>query len=168
MVFQISGTKEDRIEKIYEESMKDLGKFFELNWNRNRPSVFLIPDRKTIDSLKGNNTEDWVVGWSNGNDVFILSPKNYESESSHKYSDKEYYALLKHELAHCFSNIIGNYSQKPIWLLEGISIFLSGQNNFKNKPKKYSSFINYYGVGGEGVYHESGFAVEFLVKKYGK
>lgn len=148
--------------------MIELDSFFRLNWEHNRPNLILVPDRKTIDALKGKKTEAWLVGWVNGTDAYLLSDKNYEKESNHKYSDKEYFALIKHELAHCFSDIISNFSRKPVWLLEGISIFLSGQNKFKTKPKKLSKFIDFYDKCRKEVYHESGFAVEFLVKKYGK
>lgn len=148
--------------------MKELDSFFELGWKYNKPNLVLIPNRKTINYLKDKETEEWLVGWVSGNTVYLLSDKNYETESNHKYSDNEYFALLKHELAHCFSNIVSRYTRKPIWLLEGISIFLSGQLKLKTKPKIISKFLDFYENGGQGVYSESGFAVEFLAKKYGK
>ena len=168
MTFEINEINNPLLEKFYEKSMKELDSFFELNWRNNRPNLVLVPDRKTINSLQGKVTEEWVVGWTSGNTVYILSDKNYETESNHKYSDEEYFSLLKHELTHCFSHIISKFSQKPIWLLEGLSIFLSGQLELKKKPTRYSKFIEFYKKGGKEVYSESGFAVEFLVKTYGK
>jgi len=168
MTYQIQKINHPKLDKVYETSMKELDSFFKLNWKYNRPNLILVPDRKTIDSLKGQKTEDWVVGWVDKGDVYLLCDKNYEMESNHKYSDEEYFALLKHELAHCFSNIVSNFTSKPVWLLEGISIFLSGQNKLKTRPTQYKKFIEFYETGGSEVYYESGFAVEFLVKKYGK
>jgi len=168
MVFEINKIDNSKLDKVYEKSMEELDSFFELGWKYNRPNLILVPNRKTIDSLKGKETENWVVGWTSGNTVYMLSDENYETESNHKYSDEEYFALLKHELAHCFSHIISGFCQKPIWLLEGISIFLSGQLKLRPKPENYSRFIEFHEKGGKGVYSESGFAVEFLVKKYGK
>ncbi len=168
MIFEINKLPNEKLDEVYEKSMKELDSFFKLGWKYNRPSLVLIPDRKTIDSLKSEKTEEWVVGWVNGTTVYMLSDKNYETESDHKYSDYEYFALLKHELAHCFSNIVSGFAQKPIWLLEGISIFLSGQLKFRIKPKKFTQFIEFYETGGKGVYSESGFAVKFLIKKCGK
>ncbi|MBR9706235.1 hypothetical protein GOV14_04320 [Candidatus Pacearchaeota archaeon] len=168
MVFEINQTNNPKLDEAYEKSMKELDSFFKLGWKYNRPNLVLVPDRKTINSLKGKETPEWVVGWTQGNTVYLLSDKNYETQSNHKYSDDEYFALLKHELAHCFSHIISKFSQKPIWLLEGLSIYLSGQLKLRTKPGKYSKFLEFYENGGKGVYSESGFAVEFLVKKYGK
>lgn len=168
MVYQIKRINCPKIDRVYNKSMRELDSFFNLNWKYNQPDLILVPDRKTIDSLRRRKTEDWVVGWADGSNVYLLSDKNYERESNHKYSNEEYYALIKHELAHCFSNTISNFSQKPRWLLEGISIFLSDQNKLRNKPKEFKKFIDFYGTNGKEVYYESGFAVEFLVKIYGK
>lgn len=167
-MFQISQIKNRKLNNLYEKSMRELSDFFDLAWKHDMPKLFFINDRNTIGMLQGKKTENWLVGWSTGRDVYLLSDRNYEKESSHKYSEKEYTALIKHELAHCFSGIISENSKKPVWLLEGISIFLSGQNKFKIKPKKLFSFIDFYEKTGKEVYYESGFAVEFLVKKYGK
>lgn len=168
MIFEINQINNSKLSEVYKNSMEELDSFFELGWKYNRPNIVLVPDRKTINSLKGKETEEWFVGWVNGNTVYMLSDKNYETESSHKYSEFKYFATIKHELAHCFSNIINGSKQNPIWLLEGISILLSGQLKLTKKPSKYSNFIDFYENGGKNVYAESGFAVEFLVKKYGK
>ena len=168
MVFKIKEIKEPKLDKFLEESIFDLGKFFRINWKYNSPKVVLVPDRKTINSLQHERTEDWVVGWADNRTVYILDYRNFEKESSHKYSEKEYFALIKHELVHCFTGLVSKYTKLPNWLSEGISIYLSGQNNFKKKPDDLKSFLEFYDKGGKGVYYESGFAVEFLVKKYGR
>lgn len=168
MIYKISKTTHLKLEQVYKNSMEELDQFFQIDWKLNRPHIILVPDRKTIDSLKGQKTEDWIVGWAGSGNVYLLEDKNFEKESNHKYSDEEYFALIKHELAHCFSNIVSNFSGKPTWLLEGISIYLSGQNKLKTKPKKFEKFIEFFNKSGKEVYSESGFAVMFLVEKYGK
>jgi len=101
--------------------------------------------------------------------VYLLDRDNFEKESSHKYLEDTYAALVKHELAHVFTQVISKQKgSKPIWLWEGIAIYLSGQNNFKKNPEKLSGFLSFYDGHDKVVYYESGFAVEFLVKKYGK
>lgn len=168
MTYKINKIIHPKLDEIYAKSMEELDSFFKINWKYNRPNLILVPDRKTINSLKGQKTESWVVGWVGNGIVYLLDDQNFEKESNHKYSDEEYFALLKHELAHCFSNIVSNFSRKPVWLLEGISIYLSGQNKLKTKPKKFEKFIDFFDKGGKEIYSESGFAVLFLVKKYGK
>jgi len=44
----------------------------------------------------------------------------------------------------------------------------SGQNRFNKKPVKFASFLEFYDIGDKGIYEESGFAVMFLVDKFGK
>lgn len=168
MIFELTKVKDNFLEKIREESMKELDKFFKLNWIRNKPKVFLISDRETINTLREGNVADWVVGWTNGGNVYVLDRKNYENESSHKYSDEHYAALIKHELAHAFTLIVAGNKSKPKWLWEGVAIYLSGQNKFKRKPEKLKDFLAYYEQGGKGIYHESGFAVELLIKQSGE
>jgi len=168
MIFEIKQLKERKLKLIYKKAMRELDSFFGLNWNRNLPSVFLIPDRKTIDLLKQKRTKDWEVGWADGQNVFLLNPKNYEKESCYKYSNKEYEALLKHELCHLFFNGLSKRKYEPIWLNEGIAIYLSGQNEFEKRPKKFKEFLKFYSKMGNGVYLEAGFAVEILNKKFGK
>lgn len=171
MFFDISSKEDVFLKKVYDSSMKDLGKFFRINWTENKPSILLISDRKTVDLFIGRKTENWIVGWVNGNFVCLLDRKNYEKESCHEYSDSEYSALIKHELAHLFTQIISKIRNKPSypkWLFEGIAIYLSGQNAFKKRPEKFSKFLDFYEKVGKGIYHESGFVVEFLVKKFGR
>ncbi len=166
-VLKIESVENKIIQEMYDRAMSELKEIFEINWKYNVPSILLIPDRKTYDSFRNKKTEDWEVGLSTGRHIFLLSPDNYEQESSHKYSDEEYYSLLKHELTHAFSHIITRNSN-PIWFTEGVAIFLSGQNKTKTPLKEFSTFLNYFQNGGKGVYRESGFAVELLYNKYGK
>lgn len=169
MILKIKSIKDKFLEEIYEKSMKELDEFFELNWKRNLPCIFLVPDRKTINALHERETPDWIVGWTDGKDVYLLDKTNYEKESCHKYSDEEYASTIKHELTHSFTHVYSGYSGKPKWLWEGIAIYLSGQLEFKKKPEKLTDFLNFYDSGAiKKVYQEAGFAVEFLVKKYGK
>ncbi len=168
MVFVVNMGEDKIVKEMYEKAMQELDDFFELGWKINRPKVFLVPDRKTIDELKGNKTEGWVTGLTVGTNVYILNKENYEKESLHTYSDEKYYSLLKHELAHTFTLVISGFNQKPRWLWEGIAICLSGQNNFMKKPEKLENFLKFGEQDGEVVDVESGFAVKFLIEKYGK
>ncbi len=118
MIFTIQSRDEKFLEKIYDQSMKELDDFFGLNWERNKPRIFLVKDRSTINQLRGMKTADWIVGWVNNQDVFVLDKNTYEKESCHTYSDDEYLRLIKHELAHAFFLIVSGFKSEPDWLWE--------------------------------------------------
>jgi hypothetical protein len=165
----ISSGKYEFMEGLYEKAMGELHDFFGLNWARNRPRLFLVSDRETIDNLKGYKTEDWVVGWASNNndrDVYVLDKDNYTKESRHKYSDEEYFRLIKHELAHLFFRRVSGFKSEPHWLNDGVCTYLSGQ--IPDKEIRLHSFLEHYSKSGPSVYTEGGLAVKYLVEKYGK
>lgn len=151
------------IEDFTKKALLELKTFFGFELN---PKIVIINDRKEIDKLLGYKTENWVVGWGDKNSIYILDKDNFEKESIHKYSDKSYSELITHELAHVFFLHLSNNRAEPDWLWEGVSLYLAGQ--VSNKPLKFRNFLDYYEKKGEGVYEESGQAVQFLVEKYGK
>ena len=168
MIFNLNPKKDIFLEKIYDDAIKKFNLFYGLKFGKNVIEIIIVKDRKTIDMLKGKKTERWLVGWANGTSVYVIDRKNYEKDSSHKYSDEIYAALIKHEMAHVFLKFFACAFYKPIWIDEGMSIFLSGQNKFKKKPKKFKGFLECYDKLEEDVYNEAGFFIEFLFNKYGK
>lgn len=169
MIFTIKSKKDQHLEELYEKTMKEMGDFFEINWTRNLPKVWLVPDRETINKLTGRETERWVVGWGGAQDggVYILDSENFEKESDNSYSPEKWDALVKHELIHCFCDVVNGFQRKPKWLTEGISTYLSGQNQWKKSIDKFESFLDSYEEG-KSAYTEGGFVVELLIEKYGR
>lgn len=169
MLYHIQHIKDKFIESVYKEAMKDLGAFYGIRWNIDTPRIIIVDDRETIDVLCGKTTEPWLVGWANGRRaVFILNRKNLTKESNHTYSKKYYTGLIKHELSHLFFNILSGHRKSPVWLCEGTAIYTSGQIKLKKRPTKLVSFLEFYDKSGRAAYNEAGFAVEALVKEYGK
>jgi len=170
MVYKVIEKQDKDIKDFYEKTIKELIEFFGINWVKNRPKVFLVPDRKTINSLMETETPGWVVGWGGARigGVFILDSKNFEKESDNSYSSEKWRALIKHELAHCFYNVATGTQRKPVWLSEGVSTYLSGQNQWKKSIVKFEKMLEFYEKHGKEAYYEGGFAVERLVKKHGK
>lgn len=170
-IYNISAvqSKDTRVKGFYDKAMKELKDFYGVNWVRNTPIIYLVDSRESFDAVSGHKTKDWAVGQTlNGMKLLLLSPESYEKESSHHiYSDQEYSSLIKHELSHLFYNIFSK-GKGPRWLDEGFAIYTSNQLSVKKRPKEFSSFIGYYSDGGKGVYSESGFVVEGLIKKFGK
>lgn len=169
MIYKLQELPDNNLEEVYQKAMKDLNSFYGRNWNQNMPAVFIVDDRTTIDSLRQEETSRWVKAWNDHRNVFMLNNEHMETESSHKkLSDEEYAASMKHELSHSFFFKVSNGFAKPWWLLEGVSIFTSGQTKLWEKPQTLDSFLGYHEKGGEKLYSESGFAVEALVNTYGK
>ncbi len=168
MIFNLNPKRDIFLEKIYYDALKKFNSFYGLKFGKGVIEIIIVKDRKTIDMLKGKKTERWLVGWANGTSVYVIDRKNYEKDSSHKYSDERYSALIMHEMAHIFLKFFANSSYKPIWIDEGMSIYLSGQNRFKKKPKKFEGFLGCYDKLEENVYNEAGFFIEYLVKNFGK
>ncbi len=168
MPLKIHFFEDESIDKIFKESIDDLNKFYGINWVHHLPVPIVVKDRKSIDLLKGEKTEPWVVGWSEGNKVFILDGNNFDTESDHRFSPEKYYSLLKHEISHTFYRVLSEGHMKPVWLCEGVAIYTSGQNKEKHPISHFKGFLDFYENGGKEVYAESGFAVHLLVREYGK
>lgn len=170
MIFKINSAKDTWLEEAYEKAITDLGQFFGINWVENKPKVFILPDRKTIDEIRGQSTPRWVVGFGGigMGGVYLLDRANFEKESDNTYSEERYVALLKHELGHCFMDTITEGYRKPLWLMEGLAIYLSGQLQWYNQPEKLEKFLESFDKQGDKIYTESGFAVKLLIDKYGK
>ncbi|MCX6788655.1 MAG: hypothetical protein NTZ36_02100 [Candidatus Jorgensenbacteria bacterium] len=149
--------------------MKDLSVFYGINWIENVPQIFVVSDRKSINLLRGKKTESWFVAWAENRTriIYILDKNGFKKNSSHKYSDEYYSALIKHEISHLFYRILSSGFQGPVWLSEGVAISTSGQTSLKNKPSELKNFLEFYSKTGSGVYEESGFFIEALVKEFG-
>ncbi len=168
MIYSLKEEKDKVLEKMYKKAMKELNEFYGLNWKRNLPQIIVLKNRIEIDKFWGNKTEGWIVAFADKGKVFILNRKNYEKESSHKYSYDEYYSLLKHELGHLFFGAISHGKNKPSWLNEGTQLFVAEQLKNKKPIEEFSNFIEHHSKWGRSVYKESGFAVGILVKKFRK
>lgn len=170
MIFELKEKKDSVVEEMYEKAMGELGKFFKFNWKRNRPKVIVVKNRKEIDNIRGVKSERWWVGWAEEANLFILERKNYEKESNHKYSEGEYFRLIKHELCHMFFGVISQtcgYDQFR-WLDEGCAVFLSGQCKEHRVPGKFERFLGQYSNWSGNSYGEAGHALRLLYENYGK
>jgi|CXWL01.1.fsa_nt_gi hypothetical protein len=170
MIFKLGIKKDLWLDNEYEKSMKELDDFFGVDWTQNRPKIFVLPNRKTIDAWMGEKTPSWVTGFGGrrSGGIFLLDRKNYQKESGKTYTADSYGSLIKHELCHCFMDILTNNFRNPKWLSEGLCIYLAWQLPQYTKPEKFVSFLESTDKFGTGLYQESGFAVEYLVETFGK
>ena len=165
-IFKIAQTENPKLEETYKSSMEVLKDFFGLNWTRNTPKIYLVDSRKTIDSLKDQQTPEWLIGWAMERTVYILEKNAFGTDSSHNYSEKDYEMLVTHELAHLFFKVVTGEKTKPSWLWEGVSVYMSGQSGAWKKPKSLCVFLD--NPKDKALYSESGCAVSLLIEHYGK
>lgn len=151
-----------------DEGMKVMNEFTRVTWNRNMPNAKILNTREEIDQLRGMKTERWVKGFTHGTDVCVLSFDKMETVSDKKLTEGEYKNLVKHELCHLYYAMLTNNKRVPVWLIEGLAVFLSGQLESRTRPEKFAVFLDYFSNGGAGVYRETGFVVELLINKFGK
>jgi hypothetical protein len=162
-VFNITPKNSPSIQKYKDNAIRDLNKFFGQDWIYNTPKIFIVDDRKTIDLLREQKTEDWVVGWSWGRTaIFILNPKNISKESCHDGKTYNIEKLIKHELCHSFFE--SRFGQSKFgWINEGVCVYVAGQLDKYSMPLKFNGFLD-----GNKIYQESGNAIKLIIDNFGK
>ncbi|MCL5430222.1 MAG: hypothetical protein M1504_01950 [Candidatus Marsarchaeota archaeon] len=136
-----------------------------------------------MEDLREGKVGDWVGGWSDENAIYILDVNKCKLTKKVKARvlREGYLSDLTHEIAHLFFlRVAKTHDAIPVWLWEGVARYLDGhtkssKNTPRFRPNKFKDFLEYYdkhklsGKENEaGVYGESGFAVEFLVRNFGK
>jgi len=163
-VFKITPLENKEILEYKEKAMIELNTFFERDWIRNTPKIFVVDDRKSINMLREQDTEDYIVCWSYGMlAIFVLNPQNVSQESSHDESSYNLKQRIKHELCHSFFYITFGKSNFK-WIEEGVAIYTSGELFDRYAmPKEFKGFLD-----NKNVYAESGGALKLLIDNFGK
>jgi hypothetical protein len=161
-VFNIQPLNDRKLQNYKDKAIEELNKFYGKKWIYNTPKIFVVDDRKTIDLLREEKTESWVVGWAWGLlAIFILNPENITKESSHN-ENYDFEKLIKHELCHSFFSMTFGKSNFT-WINEGVAVYVAGQLDRYNMPLEFNGFLD-----GKKVYQESGNAVKLLMDNFGK
>lgn len=128
--------------------------------------VVLIQSRAEYDRIWGKKSEDWMVGFTRNDKVYILAKGKFASDSNHPVLDFD--KVLKHEISHLYYYKL-RPNTKPVWLNEGLACYVAGQNKL---PPKYDINIailkEYHNHGGERVYALGRFMVNQIMDNYGK
>lgn len=158
---KISASKE--IKNFSQRTEKELDKFFGVKLDS--VWIMLLNSRRDIDAVYGKKTPDWLVGFTHKNTIFILNPKVYTKESSHK-SIKDFWKTLKHEYCHLYNRkITGNTC--PSWLNEGLACYLANQKRSKPGLREALNILDYKTQGKYDIYKVGYFWVNLLAKKFG-
>ncbi|HAP37525.1 hypothetical protein A2574_00215 [Candidatus Shapirobacteria bacterium RIFOXYD1_FULL_38_32] len=152
-----------------DQAVMEFEKYFEVKLKHKICLIFLN-SRQEFDDIVGRKTQPFETAFSIYNLTFLMSEKVYNQESNKKFDLQKNLLTLRHEICHKYFQTITRRSQ-PVWLNEGISIYLSGQLTNYKKVGKLSNFLLFEStnfIDGKDVYQESGFVVEKLVTKFGK
>ena len=130
--------------------------------------------RKSFDEQLNRKTSDWEVGnTSQNNEIDIIHEDVFEKVSSHPKED--FSKILKHEVCHIYINKITEGKMIPVWLNEGLSMYLADQmTKYRGKGifvengylSKISTEYGWNKYSNYGAYAYSCLFVEFLVNKY--
>lgn len=138
-------------------------------------TIRLHDTRKSYDKQLGRKTYDWEVGNTStqNNYLDIIHQDSFEKHSSHPKDD--FPKILKHELSHIYIREIAKNKTIPMWLNEGLAMYLANQiAQYKDKgffiESDYLSKISTdYGWGkysNYSAYDYSCLFVEYLINKY--
>ena len=157
----ISSVSNKKIESFLLKTQKELNAIYEESFSR-LPKIFLIGSRKDLDKIRGEKTPNWLVAWTENEDIFILNPKVYEKESCHK---GDFWKVLKHEYCHIYHRRITRNSY-PHWLTEGTACYFAKQN--KELPFEKEALSVFSNPDPTNVYNVGYFWTEILVQEFGK
>lgn len=99
--------------------------------------IRLHESRAKYDRQIGMKTPGWHVGNTSADgSIDLLHPNSFEKHSSHPKSD--FIKVLKHELWHAFVKKIAGAAAIPVWLNEGLAMYVAGQDvQHKNQQGYY-------------------------------
>jgi hypothetical protein len=128
-------------------------------------NIHNVRSRDEFDKLLSRKTENWMVGLTRHNDIYILEKDKFDKESIHP--KPHYDIVLKHEISHIYFKQL-KPDGHPNWLDEGTAFNVANQKS--NKPKEINLKIlkKYYRYSDEGIYEVGYFMVEEILINFGK
>jgi len=169
-IFNLSWNDEEWYHQILEECFQELDEYFDRHWVNGRPKLYILKDRKTINEYRNEQVPSWVIGFggNKAKKIFILDKENFEKESSHKYTEKDYITTIKHELTHCYVDLLINNYRNPVWLNEGFVSNICQELDRYSQPKRFDHFLSCFNNHGKGAYLEGTWFVKMLLDQFGK
>ena len=152
----------------------DIIEFFNLENFKDKINIKLFGDledfRNVINKLTNMEVPEWLCGFSFGKGdkeyIYTLSLDNYKKTLSHENDELvDLKKLIMHEIVHaCNKKYTGNYNV-PLWLKEGLALYLAKQDKYINKELN----ANCYELMNDVVsYHNYLIVINYALNKYGK
>jgi hypothetical protein len=159
--------------QIYQDTIdtavEEFEKYFDIKLPLKLCLIFLN-SRQQFDDIIGRETKPFETGYSTFNLIFMMAEDVYEQQSNKKFNLQKNLLTLRHEVCHKYYQKLA-WTTQPVWLNEGLAIYLSGQLSNHNQVETFSNFLLFKSsnfIDGKDVYEESGFVVEKLILKFGK
>jgi Predicted Zn-dependent protease (DUF2268). len=155
-----------KIKTIINKQCKELENFWEIKL-KIEPILFLLKSRKEINAIRGQKTDNKLVGWFwKEKFLFLLSPEKFNKESA--FQKKDFNTILKHELSHLFF-LQATGGSLPAWINEGMACYLAGQK-YQEKITKSTveKLINCHYIFDRSLFALSFVVVEKLLNYRGK
>ena len=132
--------------------------------------VEFLYTRDEMDKIRGEKTQDWVVGCSrNKRTVTIFSPSVFDKVSPHPASD--FLPVLAHEIAHVFEGVLFNLKY-PRWLSEGLAGYIAQQYKLRvpdtKKIQDFSQIHDGNGWDKTNPYSQAYSFTAYLIENFGK
>lgn len=167
-IFKLSVVKDAELKLLYSKAIDELNEFTKLNWKHSLPLMYLMEGR-SIANLWQERSNTKMSGWTYGSHQFyVLDKETFIAQMGESYKEGDYYKLIKHELAHCFYQVLTNGLTKPVWLWEGFAVYVSGQYTDFPKINKFKRFLDITETHEDDIYNESGNVVDHLIKLKGR
>jgi hypothetical protein len=168
MIFDVTKTKHPKIQKMYNQIVKELNKWYGIGWTENTPNLFIIEDKEVFHQLAGE-ASSFLSGFGDYcNNIFVYSPRAANKYTEHNYYKENYRKFLKHELDHKFFDACIGGSKVPQWLREGNAYYVSDQFKDIEGISQFECFLDSEGDLSKRQYIEAAVAVKLLVDKVGE
>lgn len=152
----------------------DIIEFFNLENFKDKINIKLFGDledfRNVINKLTNMEVPEWLCGFSFSKGdkeyIYTLSLDNYKKTLSHENDELvDLKKLIMHEIVHaCNRKYLGD-NKIPLWLKEGLALYLAKQDKYINKELN----ANCYELMNDVVsYHNYLIVMNYALNKYGK
>ncbi len=158
-------SKKDIKNKL-ELALNQVSSFYQIDMNSLTIHLNLIYSREEFNKKINQETPNWLVGFTDKNQINLLSPSVINKYSPH--SPDYFEKILTHELSHIFASQI---NEKPLmWLDEGLALNIAGQKKKNEIPKSdWNFFIAKGGLVGNMSFNDfsrySGYRISFWMAK---
>jgi len=124
------GKTVDKVKRDIQKAFDSVAKIFPVKISN--ITVCVHNTRASYDKRLNKETEDWNIANANDNNrIDILNTEALMRESCHPKND--FLPTLTHEFSHLFAFRLAKGGAIPLWLNEGFSNYIAGQNKKINE-----------------------------------